>query len=57
MQCHQSLFMIGKTTKLFDLTAGGCTLTLAQYQKLTSLNRSLIPSLKWLENILNVIHW
>ena len=43
MQCHQSQFIIGKTTKLFDLTAGGCPLTLAQYQKLTSLNRPLNP--------------
>lgn len=56
MQCHHSQFVIGKTTKLFDLTAGGCPLTLTQYQKLTSLNRSLIPSFKRLQNVLNVIH-
>lgn len=56
MQCHHPQFMIGKTTKLFDFTTCGRPLTLAQYQKLTSLNRSLIPSFKWLQNILNVIH-
>lgn len=56
MQCHHPHFMIGKTTKLFDFTTCGRPLTLAQYQKLTSLNRSLIPSFKWLQNILNVIH-